>query len=461
MAHRQPRQNASLNASRGFEDHEQTSDALPMPYKANARKSSDAEKAEYERRRTIHYQKNPEYETRFNRLPPAIFDRAWKLIKPWLLPREIVIKGKDTQLKLSREEQVAMIVLVDLFVNAAKSGRGVTYNDVFDEVCRKYSDHFICSPAHQSRDMRPITVKNARRDLLSNHIDINKLWTIFRDLQIGGDFISTSCRKSKDPSAPLKVMFIKSHSVDDFVSLVTDHPKYFSSRSAGIRLKFAARAAARAIDPEDKDEFIESQEYCAEVPYNKVQLKTESINSIEIQSRSELLFDVDAFKNDFKGATNYGIDLKREIVQQYKLDPLISNKPRHIFQKKGNHPKKGTKWVKTEVWSERDKLVYYTSIVHGLTKTLEAQDAQAVDDLFQTKMKDICARPDAKEGENETARRRQHRRRKLHELATIHHRYEGFVVWLVACADRQVGSDQRSSSLFAKGEHEWRQVIFI
>jgi hypothetical protein len=64
--------------------------------------------------------------------------------------------------------------------NAARTGRGVTYNEVFDEVCRKFSDHFVASPASRSRDMRPITVKNAHRDLLCNYIDINKLWTLFR-----------------------------------------------------------------------------------------------------------------------------------------------------------------------------------------------------------------------------------------------------------------------------------------
>jgi hypothetical protein len=142
-------------------------------------------------------------------------------------------------LSLTPQEKIALIVLVDLFINAARTGHGVTYNEVFDEVCRKFSDHFVASPASRSRDMRPITVKNARRDLLCNYIDINKLWTLFRGMQMRGDsFFSVAQDHTSDPSAPLQVTLIQGPGVEEFIRLVGATPKYLSSRNHGVRLSF-------------------------------------------------------------------------------------------------------------------------------------------------------------------------------------------------------------------------------
>ncbi|MGA8495837.1 MAG: hypothetical protein WB764_10165 [Xanthobacteraceae bacterium] len=398
------------------------SDGLPMPHKANGRRVSAAERLQYARRRQAHYDRDPDYPKRFNRLPIQIFNKAWKLVASWLPEKVQIVKGKKRELVppgLTSQEKFAYVVLVDLFINAARSGRGVTYNEMFDEVCRKYSDHFVASQASRSRDMLPRTVKNARRDLLCNYIDINKLWAVFRSLRMPGEpLLSVSQDATSDPSTPLRVRPIHDSEVKEFVELAAETPWFFSSRNRGIRLLVrdddddAERAAS--------GEIAEAEEFCAEVGYNRAQPGVRSLRSMELQARSTLLFDVDTFKADFLKMEQLMERLRRDIVREYKFDPGMSTHKIRLWQKQGRNKQ----WVKSEIWSERERFIYYNSIVEGFKQPLYGKQ---VTRFYRRKLRAI------REEESATRRRRK-------EL-NLKYRYEQFVVWLVdhcaMCLDHQ------------------------
>jgi hypothetical protein len=435
MVQRETTDIAALTGSR-TPTHRGAYPGLPMPHKVNARRSGKHEKEEYARRRQAHLDRYPDYDDRFNRPPIEVFNKAWKLVHLWL-PKEVAfLKGREKSVRAlapTPQEKVALVVLVDLFINAARSGRGVTYNEVFDEVCRKYSDHFVGSLAFRSRDMRPITLKNARRDLLCNYIDINKLWAAFRSMQTGEQFFTVTHDGTSDSSSPLRVALIQNKAVEEFTALVAETPRFFSSRNRGVLLSFRYDKDGQ----EPREEIPESEKFCAEASYNWAKPTTRSLKSIELQSQSTLLFDVDTFKADFDKATKLEETLRTDILKQYKIDPRISNKKMAKWQQRG----RGGAWVKTELWSRRERLVYYSSIVEGFKKPLYSAQ---ITTFYRKKRNQI------RKEESETKRERR-------EL-TLKQRYEAFVVWLVdGCAAPVNTEDHDKDSLVAVTS--WQQGL--
>jgi len=393
---------------------------LPMPHRKNARRCGAKEKSLYAKRWRAHCKHHQDYEAKFNRPPRAIFQKAWLLVEPWL-PKEIeVVKSKrQTLLPLepSDEEKVALIVLIDLLINAAQIGRGVTYNEVFDEICRKYSDHFIASPARRCRDMTPKTVKNARRDLLCNNIDINKLWILLRGIRLEGDqFFSVSHSEVVTSTRPLRVTLVPSSNVHAFINVVNSSPQSFSSRSARVRLAFLDSKRAN-----EKRQIQETAEYCVETPYNVIKLGQRSIEVIDLQSRVELLFDIHAFKSDMRALKVEERKLRRHMLNKYEFDPRMPKHKGRSFAKSGP----AGEWKKIEMWSERDRYIYCRSIAEGFEGNIFGDEVTAI---LNTKKETIAGEKD------------EDKRAKLE--AKESHRYTSFALWLIDSAATRVSSDQ-------------------
>ena len=417
---------------------------LPMPYRKGARRCGAEEKQEYAERWHAQCALQPDYAARFNRPAGAVFTDAWRLVEKWL-PQTVEVIQEDkrvqTPLELSDQEKVALVVLVDLFLDAAQTGRNVTYNDVFDEVCRKYSDHFVASPARQCRDMTPATVRNARRDLLRNNIDINKLWGLFRNVRLDGDpFFSIAASDSPNPARPLSVKLSAGSDFRAFMKVVQSSPQSFSSRSARVRLAFSEfRSSHKARHT------LESAEYCAETPYNVVTLGPRSHDSIALQSRTELLFDADAFKSDMKELKKEYRILRQAILKTYQFDPRMPNHKTRSFRKVGSgggwHA--NGKWQRTETWSRRERHIYFRSIAEGFRQDLNTPE---ITEQLRRKAEAI-AKTDEK--------------RRAERQAITAYRYTSFARWLIDHAAARISVDAAARSKTVAAAYEQQQLFDV
>jgi hypothetical protein len=118
---------------------------------------------------------------------------------------------------------------------------------------------------------------------------------------------------------------------------------------------------------------------------------------------------VDTFQADFAKATKLERKLCSEIIEKYNFDPRISNTKTRRY-KTGRDGSR----IKTEIWSKRERFIYYNSIVEGFKRPLYSQN---ITTFYRKKKSQI-----RKEVSN-TERQRQ-------ELS-LKQRYEQFVVWLV------------------------------
>jgi hypothetical protein len=389
------------------DEHADNDDGLPMFHPRKTGRASAEEKAEYKLRQQIHYSRHPDYKDKFRRPPPWLFREAWAILRP-LLPTHIAVKDVKKKLILSAQEKVAVIILVDLFLHSINSGRRVTYNHVFDEVCRKYSDHFINSPAHQSRDMMPATLRSVRRDLQCNEIDFNKLWALFRALSVPpyeGLFSIKFAPNRQRLRFPLP-----SEASERFSRLTSRHRNYFCSRGDGIVLWFDKSNAARSILTSTSG----SEEYCAESPYNRVILGTRSLEMLQLQAKTRLFFDIDAFSADYKSAVQHEKLVRDGIVNDFQFDPRMPNWKEAQFTKSDNGT--NAEWSKSVIWSARDRFVYYTSIIYGFDE-----------DLTTSEIADHFAKKQARLNERKG-------RSKASDADAVNLRYEGFVLWLVKTA---------------------------
>lgn len=430
-----------------------------MPHKRKAGQVSRDEKREYAERLKRHCLRFSDYDKIFQRPPTELTKQAWKAIYEWF-PLEIQYKNKPISVAdFSDSEKIAMVVLTDLFIHTARGRRSITYNDVFDEVCRKFSDHFVASPANHARDMTPETVKNARRDLLINGIHIDKLWAAFRALQVipGKSEIAaatislllnpiqglqglargfsgtratpeipapqvahtpaprpvrpvliTSQKPTKDPSTRLWVHVVTGEALQAFTKIVAQQPQYFSSIHRGVRLRIVGEERRGDNNEEPNLESLESN-FCAEVAYNVVKLGDASIKSIREQSQVTLVFNIDAFNEDYVRARNEELRQLSTIRQRFVIDPLLASK------KKTQWTKTPRGWVRREIWSPRDRWLYYMSILEGFNLNWKSEDILA-------------------ELQKQTTRLISNKAKKEDDLRWKR-RYEGFLTWLGEAAE--------------------------
>jgi hypothetical protein len=328
---------------------------LPMPHRLGAGRVTAAEREEYRQRRETYLAKNRRYLDQFALPKPDVLQQGWNLL-------DLILPAAPNR---SDQEKTCLVLLTALFVRAGMEGRRVSYNDVFDTLARAYSDHFIASPARMARDMRPLTAKFARRDLLLNDVDVNRLWR----------FMVRTWPRKKSGRCPYAVEHVRTGSayyleielktgrhVDDFVSFLRGLGQGLCS-TRGVRLKFIGEKPCKSkFKPEDRTK----TRYCAEVPYNVVEIGQISRDLLNIQSRAQLLFDIDAFKRDYQKAEKKRESLRRSILKKYRIDAEQSELSRKRKSGAGKRTKAARDNSDGEYWSPRDETLYYRSIERGL-----------------------------------------------------------------------------------------------
>lgn len=286
---------------------------LPMPHSPGSTKIRFEEREEYRQRQERYQHAYPEYEQQFGRPSAATIEDAWVLLSAQL-SQPMAEEFK----KLSSGERQALPVVLDTFIHA--SGGNMSFNRLFDVVGRKYSDHYRRSPARTVRDMRIETVRNIRRDLMLNDIDINKLWDIVVKWSPDPDanplFYLERSRYNREGKY-LHVRRKDTETLECFLDIMKTDQQYSGVQTTGIQVWIA--------DEREPLSHSHAHRMCAEIPYNCVELGKQSEKILRLQSDVHLLFDVNAFKLDYETACYDEQTQADDLYNSYGINVHMSN----------------------------------------------------------------------------------------------------------------------------------------
>jgi hypothetical protein len=367
------RDEISIEISRELANISNPFDMLPMPHKTDGTKGSKVSCREWEeyRQRNERYQcVDLNYSRQFSRPSRNTVTDVWKLLVlhiPDKFERMCPDYGwltAEEKLELEYVSRQALIIVLDAFVIFGLNRRNISYNTVFDALCRKYSDHYRWSIAKAARDMREDTIKKCRRDLLLNGIDANKLWDLVVAEWSNNPLFNID-RLFTGKGEYLHVILDESSMVlKEFQETVGADLQYARTRSPGINALFAHEKFA--------SNFLK-HEICAEVLYNEAKLGSRSERLLQLQHQASLLLDVDAFNDDYHSACIKEEKLCILLKESWGIDPCISNTKRWRTTKTGK---------KKKIWSRREEHLYYRAIEKGLGQAqydqcilFEAQEA--------------------------------------------------------------------------------------
>jgi hypothetical protein len=324
---------------------------LPMPISGPAN-MLEPEWVEYRERRARHLPLNPSYDNGWNRpaLPSA--EKVWQFLAP-TLPSVVITPGyayltDDERRELDDIAKQALLVTLDCFM---REGRMPTFNAVFDALAAGWSDTFRDTVAHRrafkAYDMKERTVRAVRRDLLRAGVNFEALWRL-----VTGSW-------SKGADCPNSLFYL---------TLIPGRSYRARLKSSQARVQFEKIMAGddhyRRLDNEwqllladgETPALETRQEIAGEHPYNVVHLGKESKRLLEIQEGARLLFDTDAFREDYETATQARDAVLVHLGMQ-RIDPGLSAQPARKL-KKVNQDGGTEKWSRVAVPTEREYNVW-------------------------------------------------------------------------------------------------------
>jgi len=339
------------------------SSLLPMPYHCGGRRMSAAEWEEYHQRTALYYKAVPYIKEKVGRPCVKTAEAVWDLLLPNMAVMQekfdhLITNGyrwltEDEKNELKVIAKQALLIVLHTFVVAGETRRNVTYNMLFDALCRKFSDHHRCSKASSVRDMRKETVRMCQRDLHRNGIDPYKYWRLtlsWSHEKTGHNplfYIEKTAYTGLGQS--INVTVINSEICTEFKKIIEDDKQYIPPHTKEIAVCF--------ID-EKLHKRRPKYELCAEKEYNQVRLGSNSQTMLDLQSKALLWFDAGAFNEDYRAAERERDELAALIEAGYGLKASLSDMKRKIRPK--GKKKHG------ELWSKRDKKIFVLSIMYGL-----------------------------------------------------------------------------------------------
>lgn len=348
---------------------------IPMPHKAGtvSRRIAIAEWEEFHERRRLYKQVHSTYEEEFGRPSAPTIKKISTMLAPYLKPiheeldRLPVTTGwmtEDEKRQCAQAARVAFIIVLDTFVSAGLARGTVTFNNVFDALGRKFSDHYRFSIANSARDMTKEAVQNCRRDLLLSGIEVNDLWDLVVQHwhKAGTNPLFDVNKPNHTGYGQLRLQISRKESslLDSFQDLLASDRQYTYAHSPGVEVRFASQ------------EFHERGrkcKVCACRAYQEVELRERSREALRLQSRAILLLDVDAFNKDYDMVSHRRDNLSWQLNTEYQVNPALSD-ARRTRWRKGR---------KTQIWSQRDEYIFYRAIEKGLSQI--GHQRQAIEDV--------------------------------------------------------------------------------
>jgi hypothetical protein len=353
-------QKLSLSASLG-------NSVLPMPHDlgriGDGVKISAEEWEEWIQRQALHLEKHPDYDKIFARPCQETAARVWELVTEvgfremkWPNAYRTVISGADQEGRKYAAKK-GLVIVLDAFLSAGASHRQITYREIFDVLCRGFSDHFVATDGkvESVRDMRPSTVARCRRDLLLAGVVPNDLWSAVMKWSKADNPLFQVKEHNTGNRAVIRVL-LPDHGepIRRRYREISNLAKRYVPPSWGISVSFADEQLA---DPEDA-----LCRVCAEQPYNVVQLGVKSKELLKRQAAVRLYLDISAFVEDYEVSCSDERRTETRLNKDFGIDASLPHYPRIL-----RTASRGGDQVQTR-WSKRAERVYYRSIELGITQ---------------------------------------------------------------------------------------------
>lgn len=337
---------------------------LPMPHDIECidgrGKISHKEWVEWTQRRAFHREKHPDYDEKFARPSEETAVRVWELLKElgfpgleWPPSYHTFIPEPDGA-ERTRAAKQGLVIVLDTFLAAGLGHRQITYREVFDALCRGFSDHFATmqGKVDSVRDMRPETVSRCRRDLLLAGIVPKYLWSAVVRWSSNPLF---KVRKHNTGSRDItRVLLLDDGQAlrERYEQIIKSDAAYVPALPSGIKVSFAEEQLAEPDEAPSK--------VCAERPYNVVHLGDKSKELLKWQSAVTLYLDISAFRQDYDEARTKERQAEERLKSAFRIDARLSDSPRIFRTKAGNEDRDQSRW------SKRAERVYYRSIELGI-----------------------------------------------------------------------------------------------
>jgi len=352
---------------------------LPMPHGTDLGKLTREEWEEWSQRQSLQKEQDPNYVKAFTRPSKDSTEKVLRLLDELDFPilkrppsySTIIAEAGIAQRNLAAEQ--GLVIVLDAFI-AEGLGRGqITYLEIFNALCRGFSDHFLAkSPSINSvRDMLPKTVADCRRDLLLSGIvpgDLRsavRTWSNNPLLRI--EEYRTGNRVIMRVLIPEEGLAIR----ERLRAILQLDKAYKPTRRHGINVCFADEELGEAAEGRGK--------VCGERPYNVVHWGEKSKELLRQQAAVTLYLDVSAFNHDYIAAAIAEKKAEERLRNDFGIDPTLSSSQRKIRITEGKRNRLQS------IWSKRDERVYYRSIELGIrqnkSQPLTPKDQQNVEKL--------------------------------------------------------------------------------
>ena len=328
-------------------------DLIPMPYTEQAKllKLSCEQILEYDLRQQLYEEQHPAFEKRFQRPQPETVETIWnKVLEPiagkYLSPddehnilpawigQNAFKDDTDKQESTKSTLKEALVIALDTFISYGRRKSYITYNDLFDAMCFRYSDWYKDSDAGQIRDMSEERAKSCRRDLLLKGIDFPKIWDLLIHYWLSQDnplFSIDQQRPNNNPSEDAAfsrdMKKVRLKDPDQFLEILNKDESYIRRHSDVGLTALITKYPATNRKP------IHMAEYCADIPYNRIEIGKDSEYILSIQEETRILLDVDKFKQDYVRLKKEEKEIKIKLRDSYGIDPKETQKKR--VSKKG------------------------------------------------------------------------------------------------------------------------------
>jgi hypothetical protein len=319
-----------------------------MPHGPASDRITKKEWREYRQRRAQQALVEPDYERGWRRPQAGTVNEVWGILEPFCadrLPEFTADHGwldEDECEEVRAVAKTALLIALDSFIQAGFAHRTMTVNSFFDALARRYSDHHRASIAGAIWNMKRGTVVACRRDLHLNGVKAKELW----DVLIG----SWSDPDGQNPLFSVELVrgvgqqvFLRKESekLARFREILSRDRRYRVKRRAGRRLLIAQYDRGR------RGERPVRQKICAESPYDAAVNGRRGERLLDEQEKAALLFDAQAFKEDYRRVEVVERQLLKDLQETYQIDPRRSDARRRRY------------------WSPRQEWVFFRVIHEG------------------------------------------------------------------------------------------------
>lgn len=317
------------------------------------------------------------YEAEFGRPSYTTATKVWRWLKARGVEKRDVHPTMPTFLSSEertsrmRAAEVAFLVGLDAFLHRGAGTHRITFTMLADALARKFSDHYLRPSlvAPSISYMRVETVRFIRRDLLLAGVSSRLIWkTLIRcGKKRGFPLYRISWNKTSKELAYYVSPCMTTRLHKAYIRAVSQDSGFSRQKPRRLLLRFG-KGQALATKKRPRHAVTKATligyDVCAERPYNVVTLTSRSEKVLRMQEQVRLIFDIDAFKQDYLVTRRMVSVYRRRILKKYEIKPDLSDvpRPRTVINRKTR--RKNTKTI----WSTRAAEVYYRSIELALKR---------------------------------------------------------------------------------------------